>query len=136
MTYVSDHDLWGAGGHGVATLAPSLGDMFVVTTLFGRQVIVQPVAEYESAVRLAHAFARRIVHSQPVTVKVLCLSLHEAMGLGLAPKDLFAKQTPLDEATMRAAAINACRNALRNCADVRVRTDALELLTNLGELPS
>ena len=75
MTYLASHDLWGPGRNHVAAPPPSPGDLFVVTTLLGKQVRLQPVTEYEGAVRLAQAFARRVVYPEPVTDKAFCLTL-------------------------------------------------------------
>ncbi len=134
MSHLSQHDLWGKGGHRVATLAPSPGDVFVLTTLFGRRVFVQPVTEYEQAVRRAQAFVRRLVHAGHVTVKVICLTLPEAQAMGYAPDDLFQDQTPEAEAEMRQLAVSASMDALRNSPDATVRLDAMKLLNDLGVL--
>ena len=134
MTYVSKHDLWGASGNHVVALPPSPGDLFVVTTLAGKQVRLQPVTDYDAAVRLAQAFARRVVHPEPVTVKVFCLTLIEAQAMGFAPADLFADQTTEDAAAMRQAVVKACNDAVRNSPDAKVRADAMKLLTDLGAM--
>ena len=134
MTYVSAHDLWGAGSGIVATLPPSPGDLFCVTTAQGRQVFLDPVTSYDAAMRRANAFARRVVHPEPLVIKVVCLSMAEALVLGLAPADLFADQTPEQEVEMRQAVVTACHDALRNCPDAKVRSDALQLLTDLGAI--
>ncbi len=131
-TYVSPNDLWGPRGNHVALLPPSPGDVFVVTTVAGLRVGLQPVTKYDHAVRVAHGFVRRLVHPEPITVKVLCLTLPEAQAMGFAPDDLFHDQTPDDEAAMRQAVVTACTDALRNCPDAKVRADALKLLTDLG----
>ena len=103
-----------------------------MTTVAGMQVGLQPINAYDHAVRVAHGFVRRLVHSEPITVKVFCLTLPEAQAMGFAPDDLFHDQTPDDEAAMRQAVVKACTDALRNCPDTKVRADALKLLTDLG----
>ena len=132
MTHVSPHDLWGHHGSVVTVMPPSAGDLFVITTIGGVRVGLQPVTQYEHAVRLANWFLRHLVHPAPITVKVFCLTLPEAQAMGLAPDDLFQDQTPDDEAAMRQAVVTACTDALRNCPDAKVRADALKLLTDLG----
>lgn len=132
MTHVSAHDLWGGGSGIVATLPPSPGDLLCMTTVQGRQVFLDPVTSFDAAVRRANAFARRVVHPEPLVVKVVCMSMAEALLMGLAPANLFSDQTPEDEATMRQAVVTACYDALRNCPDPKVRADALKLLTDIG----
>ena len=134
MTHISPFALWGSGGHQVVSLPPSLGDLFCVTTLLGKGVLVDPVTHYEGAVQRARAFAERLVHPEPVVIKVLCLTFTEAKAMGLAPADLFRDLSPEDEAAMRQQIIANCNDALRNCQDPRVRADALQLLTDLGAL--
>jgi hypothetical protein len=131
MTYLG-HDRWGMGEHSIAKLPPSTGDLFCVTTVHGKAVLVDPITAYTYAVQRAEWFLRRIVHPVPVVIKVLCVTLVEAQALGLAPRDLFRDQTPEDDAAMRQAALNACMGALHNSPDARVRADAIEMLTNLG----
>ncbi|MGL5011217.1 MAG: hypothetical protein ACRC6I_15165 [Paracoccaceae bacterium] len=84
--------------------------------------------------RRANAFARRVVHPERLVVKVLCMSMAEALLMGLAPADLFADQSPEQEAEMRQAVVTACHDALRNCPDAKVRSDALKLLTDIGAM--
>lgn len=134
MTHVSAHDLWGGGSGIVATLPPSHGDLFCVTTVQGRQVFLGPITCFDAAVRRANAFARRVVHPEPLVVKVVCLSMAEVLVLGLAPADLFANETPEQEAEMRQAVVTACHDALRNCPDAKVRSDALKLLSDIGAI--
>lgn len=132
MTYLANCDLWGTRGHSVVTLAPSRDDLFVVTTVLGRTVFVQPITDYDNAVRRAQAFARRIVHPRPVVIKIFCLTLPEAQAMGFVPNGVFAGA---DQAEMRLAMIAACNDAVRNSNDPTVRVDALNLLQHLKVTP-
>ena len=131
MTLLSQHDLWGPGGNSVVALPPSPGDVFVITTLFGRAVTVQPIGEFDHAVSLAKSFTRHIRPARPVTVKVLCLSLKEAQAMGFAPDDLFRNLAPAEDAELRQLVVEACRRALLNSPDAAVRNDAMQLLNNM-----
>jgi len=129
MTHMSEFPLWGAPGHQVAVLHPSMGDLFVMTTVNGMQVSMDPVTKFDAAVRRANKMADRLVHPERVVIKVLCLSFLEACKVqGLNPATLFEHQTPDDAAAMRQQAITNCNDALRNSNDPRVRAEALELL--------
>jgi hypothetical protein len=135
MTYISPFPLWGAGGHHVAVLPPSYGDLFVLTTVLGRRVSLDHIGNYEQAVRRAHAMADRIVHHVPVVIKVLCLSAVESCKLhGIDPATLFADETPEQEAQMRQHIITSMTQLLHTSSDPRVRSDALKLLTDLGAI--
>ncbi|MGX0876321.1 hypothetical protein ACSSV4_000998 [Roseovarius sp. MBR-154] len=132
MTHLSNHDLWGNGGNSVTALPPSPGDVLVVTTLFGRRVLVHPIHEYDRVLRIADAFARRLRHRHPVALKVLCLSLTEAQRMGLAPDGMFQDQTPEEEAQMRQLVVTTCLEVLRDSDDAKVRADAMRLVKELG----
>jgi hypothetical protein len=133
MTHLSDHDLWGAGGHRVATMAPGPDDLFVVTLMFGKTVLVDPIDQYDRTVRVAEAFARRIVHDRPVTIKVIPLSFRELLAHEGTTREEVAKTlTPADRAADRLLITDACWKVLRESNDPKVRADALELLTGMG----
>ena len=132
MRKVSELDLWGPADNRVIALPPCPGDLFVVTTLFGQQVFVQPITEFENAVRLAEAFTRRVRGNPPAIIKILCLSLLEAQSLGFAPMQMFENVTPAQEEKMRMDAITMCTDLLHNSNDAAVRADALKLLTDMG----
>lgn len=134
MTYVSQFGLWGAPGNHVAALPPSPGDLFVLTTVQGKRVFLDPITEYEAAVRRAHALGDRLVHSERVVIKVLCVTHLEACAvLQIKPADLFANETPEQEAAMRQVVVTACHDALRNSQDANVRSDALKLLNDMKD---
>jgi hypothetical protein len=133
VTYTSPFPLWGARGNYVAVLPPSNGDMFVLTTVLGRSVFLEPITHYEQAVRRAHDLADRLVNSEPVVIKVLSLSALESCTVhGIDPATLFADQNTEQEAEMRRQIITNSQDALRNSSDPRARADALKLLTDLS----
>lgn len=134
MAHLSQHDLWGPGDNRVVALPPSPGDVFVITTVDGKRVLVHPVHEYDKAVRIAHAFTRRWRAEQPVTIKVLCLTLKEAQATGFAPADLFRNQTEQEEAEMRWLVTQTCMETLHQSPDVVARGEALKLLQDMGML--
>lgn len=134
MAHLSQHDLWGPGDNRVVALPPSPGDVFVITTVDGKRVLVHPVHEYDKAVRIAHAFTRRWRAEQPVTIKVLCLTLKEAQATGFAPADLFRNQTPQEEAEMRRLVTQTCMATLHQSPDSAARGEALKLLQDMGML--
>lgn len=59
MGHLSKHDLWTEGANRVVALPPSPGDLFVITTVAGKRVLVHPVHEYGKAVSIAKAYSRR-----------------------------------------------------------------------------
>lgn len=115
-------------GNCVVSLPPCPDDLFVMTTLFGRRVFVQPVSEYEEALNVAEAFACSHAQSRPFTVKVLCLELREGLeAMGLQTDDLFRDQTPADEGDMRRQVVATYAEAIQHSPDERVRKDAFQL---------
>jgi hypothetical protein len=134
MTRLSEHDLWNSL-HAVATLPPSGDDVFVVTTLNGQIASVQPINEYEVAVRTAQAFIRRILKPRRLTIKVLCLGLREAQRLGLVPNDLFAGQTQEQDAEDWQLLVTTLMDAMRASNEPQVRSDAYDTLRQIGAIP-
>lgn len=136
MTHLSEHDLWTTGGHRVASMEPGPGDLFVVTTIGGKRALVEPIVQYERAVRIADAFARRLRHERPVTIRVLPMSAEELLAhMGLSREQLARGSTPEDDTADRKLVIDTCMAAIRDCPDPAVRADALGLLTSLGAMP-
>jgi hypothetical protein len=136
MTYISPFSLWGPRGNQVAVLPPSYGDLFVLTTVLGRRVFLDPISHYDAAVRRAHDLADRLVHPEPVVIKVLSITNLEACKVqGIDPATLFADQTPEQEAEVRQQIVTSMTQLLRTSSDPRVRADALKLLTDLGAIP-
>jgi hypothetical protein len=126
-------NIWTPNGNRVAALVPGPDDLFVVTTIGGRRVTVQPIDEYDKALKTAEAFARQTSTPRPLSVKVLCLSLRELLAqVGTTPAEFFAGMTPEEDAELRRLAIDACMNALRKSNEASVRADAMEALTALG----
>ena len=128
-------NIWSHNQNCVSTMAPAPDDLFVVTTLFGKRVFVQPIGEYEAALRVAQAFADHVQQPRPVVVKMLCLSHAEMTdAMGIDPAKLFEGQTPEQEAELRHLVVTACKNALLDNPQASVRADALQLLIKIGEL--
>lgn len=126
-------NIWTPNGNRVAALPPGSGDLFVVTTLFGQRITVEPVSAFDAAVARAEAFARGMAHDRPFTVKVLCMSFRELLAAqGLAMEHMRAGYTHEDEAEDRQRAIEACTATLRDSNDPTVRADAFEVLTSMG----
>jgi hypothetical protein len=122
-------NIWTPNGNRVASLAPGPGDTFVVTTIQGQRVAVQPIADYEKALTTAEAFAGQTKHP----IKVLCMSLRELLTfMGMTPAEFGAGMSPKAEVEFRQLAAAACRDALRDCNEPSVRADAYDLLVNLG----
>lgn len=124
---------WIPNGNRVATMAPGPGDLFVVTTLGGKRVLVDPIADYEKALRIAEAFARQMAQPRPLTIKVIPMSLPEMLAhIGTTPKRLAAGLSPDDEASDRQLVVDTCMSALRECNEPQVRKDAYDLLVSIG----
>lgn len=134
MAHLSQSDLWGPGDNRVVALPPSPDDLFVVTTVGGKRVLMHPINEYDKAVSIAQAFTRHWRADQPVTVKVLCLSGREAIAMGYLPADPFRNETPEQQAEARRFVVNNLWNIIRTCNEPKPRAEALDLLRELGEL--
>lgn len=135
MTHLSEHDLWTGRSTRVTTMAPGPGDLFVVTTMFGKRVFVEPVDQYDRAVRVAEGFARRLTHDRPVVIRVLPMSLAELLAhMGLTQAELAAEGSPEASDRDRQLVIDTCMAALRECNEPAVRQEAYDLLSNLGAI--
>jgi len=134
MGHLSQHNLWGPGDNRVVMLPPSPGDLFVVTTVGGKLALVHPIDEYDKAVSIAHAFTHRWRADQPVTIKVLSLTLHEAQAMGYLPTNLSQNQTPTQRAEARQFVVNNLWRIISTCNDAKPRAEALDLLRSMGEL--
>lgn len=132
---VSSHDLWDHGHNVVSVLPPSPGDLFAEVLINGKLAMSFPITEHDRAVRVAHAFARRVRGERPVVVKVLCLTAREAgsfFNFSLAAE--FAKDTPEQARQTRDGIRTSCINALRTSNDPLVRADAMDVLQGMGDL--
>jgi hypothetical protein len=128
-------NIWSHNRNCVSTMSPAPDDLFVVTTLFGKRVFVQPINEYEKALATAQKFADFVQQPRPVVVKLFCLTAVEmADAMGIDPVTLFADQTPQEQAEMRQLVVTACKDALLDSPLAAVRADAIQLLINIGEL--
>jgi hypothetical protein len=132
---ISDTDLWDDGGNILVALPPSRDDLFVVVTHNGKVIARGTILDYDDAVQNAKTLMRRARDRRPITIKVLCLSGREAIAWGFMPDNLFADQTPEQEAELRRTTLAMLIDLLRTSADPVVRSDALDLLRDMGELP-
>jgi hypothetical protein len=132
MTHLSPYSLWGNRGHAVVTMPPSRDDLLCVTTVCGRAAHVQPIDQYHAAVQVAHEFVARLKHPRPVTVKVLCLTLAEARSMGFLQDDQFEPEPREAHADARQFAIATLNGVLRDGTDPQARTDAFNLLQQIG----
>ena len=123
-------------GNCVAALAPSPGDLFVVTAIGGKVVFLQGAHDYEKALRLAETFAEQMPPpNRPFTVKVLGMSLDELLAFkGISRDEFAASISPEADVETRRLAVATCKEALRDCNDPAVRRDAYDLLVSIGEL--
>jgi hypothetical protein len=124
-------NIWGPHGNRVASSPPGHGDVFCVTTLFGRRVFLETVADYAEALDRANRFIAVTKHTSPLTVRVMCLSLVEAQAMGFVPDDLAQDQTPAEEAETRQLVVNTLLDVLRKSNEPGPRSEAMQLLQAL-----
>lgn len=134
MTHLSEHDLWGTGGNRVVMLPPTEGDLFVAIAVGGSAAVLWPVEEYDRAVEVTQRFTRRLRMAQPVTVKVLCVTLGEAQRFGFLPTGTLPPQTPEEDAEARQFIVSNLWRIVRNSNEAKPRADALDMLKQLGEV--
>lgn len=124
-------------GNCVAALQPAPGDLFAVTLLAGRVVLVRPVGEYEQSLKLAEAFADQLAQpGKPFTVKVHGMSLAELLAFKGISREDFAAGLVGDDAELRSLAESTCKRVLRDSNDAAVRHDAFDLLVSMGAMQS
>lgn len=118
--------LYTLNGAYVAALRPTYGDIVVTTTLRGKVAALDPVADYDGAVRRALTLAGR---ERGAPVKVLPMTLIEAVTFcGISFEEFMAD---ISDEELRERSIAVCVPAL-DSPDPRVRADAAEVLANLG----
>jgi hypothetical protein len=128
-------NIWTPTGNRVAALAPGPGDLFVVTTIGGKRVLVEPIDQYERAIRIAESFARQMAQARPFSIKVLCMSFPELLAhMGTTREECAKLVTPEEAESDRRLAISTCMDVLRTSNDAQVRADALDVLTSMGVL--
>ena len=130
---------WSAGQprncNRVAALDPGPGDLFVVTTIEGKRAFIEPITDYEKALKRAVEFARVTQRKRRFTIKVLSMSANELLAhMGLTPADLALDGFPQDETEFRREASELCMRVLCDSGDAIARADAHELLTQLGSV--
>lgn len=124
-------NIWGPNGNRVASSPPGHGDVFCVTTLLGKRVFLETVADYAAALDRANRFIAVTKHTSPLTVRVMCLSLVEAQAMGFVPDDLAQDQTPEQEAETRQLVVTTLLDVLRKSNEPAPRAEAMQLLQAL-----
>lgn len=127
--------IWTPNGNHVAVLAPAPGDLFVVTTIGGKRVFVEPVSRYEKALEVAERFARARTERRPYTIKVLCMSFSELLAhMGMTREDMAKTLSDEDAEADRQAAIGTLKELLLTSNEPQVRAEAIDMLTEIGAL--
>ena len=124
MTYAS----WNPR-HRVTTISPGKLDLFVLTFVDGKQAAIDPITGYDAALAKARAFHR----DHPCQIKVLPVTGPEVCNLlGIEMPD---RPEPMD-AELREQFVATLTQIVRDSPDAEARRDAMDLLTELGSLPS
>jgi hypothetical protein len=126
---------WGPHGNRVASSPPGHGDVFCVTTLLGKRVFLETIADYAAALDRANRFIAVTKHTSPLTVRVMCLSLVEAQAMGFVPDNLVQDQTPAEQAADRELVVTTLMDVLRKSNEAAPRAEAIQLLRAMKELP-
>lgn len=122
-------------GNCVAALQPAPGDLFVVTMLGARVLFVQSSDDYERALRVAQRFADVTPpRDRPFTVKVMGMSLDEALAFIGVSRDDFAAGIEITDPDLRRLALSTCKDLLCRSDDAAVRADAMKILTDMGAI--
>lgn len=122
MTYTS----W-ESRHRCTAVAPGKLDLFVLTLVEGRRVNIDPVTEYDAALRRARAFHR----DHRCQVKMLPMTgaeLRNYLGMSLPEHP-----QPVDAADFQEM-VNTLQQVARDSSDADARADALDLLAELGKV--
>ncbi len=86
---------------------------------------------YDEAVRTAEAFIRRVQHPRPFVVKVLCLTLPEAVRMGFVST---AATVPDDSERDRQLVVTTLMDAMRSSNEPHTRSAAYETLKRIGAI--
>ncbi|UZK65865.1 hypothetical protein [Sphingomonas sp. M1-B02] len=124
MTYAP----WGPR-YRLTTVAPGKLDLFVITFVDGKRATIDPITQYEDALAKVRAFHRE----HQCQIKVLPMTGPEVRNL--LAIDLPEHSKPVD-ATFRDQMVGTLRQSVRESSDADARADALELLTEMGEVGS
>ena len=113
----------------VTTILPGKLDLFVVTFIDGVRATIDPITDYEAALAKA-----RLFHGERrCQIKVLPMTGEEVRNLlGIKLPD---HPEPVD-AAVRQMMVETLMQVARNSNDADARTDALNLLADLGVLQS
>ncbi len=120
MTYAS----WDRR-HRVTTIKPGKLDLFAVTFIDGKRATIDPITDYEAALVKAEDFLR----DHRCQIKVLPMTGPEVRNLlGIQLPD---HPEPID-ADVRKLVIDTLTQVARGGSDPDARSDAFELLTDMG----
>ncbi len=109
----------------VTTISPGKLDLFVVTFIDGKRATLEPIMEYDAALARAHTFHR----DRKCQVKVLPMTGTEVLNmLGISRPD---HPEPMEDA-LRQKMIDTLTQIVRESSDPDARTDALDLLADMG----
>jgi hypothetical protein len=115
--------------HRLTTIRPGKLDLFAVTFIDGRRATIDPITEYDAALAKAEAFLR----DHRCQIKVLPMTGPEARTfLGISLPD---HPQPMD-ADVRQQMIATLKQIVRESSDPDARTDAFDLLNEMGVLQS
>ncbi|HSX53888.1 MAG TPA: hypothetical protein VLG14_01195 [Sphingomonas sp.] len=115
--------------HRVTTIRPGKLDLFALTFIDGRRATIDPITDYEAALTKAEAFLR----DHQCQIKVLPMTGAEARNfLGISLPDHPQRM----DAEVRQQMIATLKQVVRESSDPDARTDAFELLNEMGVLQS
>ena len=111
--------------HRITTVTPGKWDLFIATLIDGKLASIAPVTDYDAALAKAQAFHR----DHKCQVKVLPLTGVELRNLfGIALPD---RPKPIDAEVVQEIT-DTLMQVARESSDPDARTDALQLLAELG----
>lgn len=120
MTYAA----WETG-HRLTTIRPGRWDLFVLTLVDGKRATIGPVTDYDVALAKAQTFHRE----HPCQMKVLPMTGPELFNfLGINLPD---RPTPIDAEVVQQMT-ETLLNVVRQSSDSDARTNALQLLADMG----
>lgn len=114
--------------HRITTIRPGKWDLFVLTLIDGKRASIAPVTDYDNALAKAQTFHR----DHQCQIKVLSMSGPELRNfLGM---DLPDRPRPVDAQVVQQIT-DTLMWVARESSDPDARTDALQLLADMGVIP-
>jgi hypothetical protein len=113
----------------VCAIEPMERDSWVETLIGGKRIAMQPIAQYEAAVKWAVSMADQFdppIHIVPIDANDLAVLRGESLERGLAAL------TPDERHELRREIVTTAALAMRDCPDPDVRTDAYAVLGKMG----